>query len=220
MTFGLVYAFSEKFILPLSHDEVVHGKGSLYGKIPGDEWQKLATLRAYFAFMWMHPGKKLLFMGGEFGQIREWGHDHELDWHLLDSPLHAGLQHLLSDLNRLYAQEASLYRTDADAAGFSWVIGDDAANSVYAFARHSSDSGPLLAAFNFTPVPRHGYRIGVPRAGRWSERLNTDSAFYGGTNIGNSGWIEAAGRPSHGELQSLDLTLPPLGAVILAPENR
>ncbi|HEY1637229.1 MAG TPA: 1,4-alpha-glucan branching protein GlgB [Rhizomicrobium sp.] len=220
MTFGLVYAFSEKFILPLSHDEVVHGKGSLYGKIPGDEWQKLATLRAYFAFMWMHPGKKLLFMGGEFGQIREWGHDHELDWHLLDSPLHAGLQHLLSDLNRLYAGEPSLYRTDADAAGFSWVIGDDAANSVYAFARHSSDSGPLLAAFNFTPVPRHGYRIGVPRAGRWSERLNTDSAFYGGTNIGNSGWIEAAGRPSHGELQSLDLTLPPLGAVILAPENR
>jgi 1,4-alpha-glucan branching enzyme len=218
MTFGLVYAFSEKFILPLSHDEVVHGKGSLYGKIPGDEWQKLATLRAYFAFMWTHPGKKLLFMGGEFGQIREWGHDHELDWYLLDSPLYAGLQHLIADLNRLYAHEPSLYRTDADAAGFSWAAGDDAANSVYAFTRHSSGSGPLLAAFNFTPLPRHGYRIGVPRAGRWNERLNTDSALYGGTNIGNSGAVEATAQPSHGQPQSLELTLPPLGAVILAPE--
>jgi 1,4-alpha-glucan branching enzyme len=170
--------------------------------------------------MWMHPGKKLLFMGGEFGQIREWGHDRELDWHLLDWPLHAGLRNLLSDLNRLYAHEPSLYRTDADAVGFSWIVGDDAANSVYAFTRHSSGSGPLLAAFNFTPVPRHGYRIGVPRAGRWSERLNTDSASYGGTNIGNSGLVETTGRPSHGQPQSLDLTLPPLGAVILAPEGR
>jgi 1,4-alpha-glucan branching enzyme len=219
MTFGLVYAFSEKFILPLSHDEVVHGKGSLYGKITGDEWQRLATLRAYFAFMWTHPGKKLLFMGGEFGQIREWGHDHELDWPLLGSPLHAGLQRLLADLNGLYAHEPSLYRTDADSGGFSWVVGDDVANSVYAYIRHSSGSAPLLAAFNFTPVPRHGYRIGVPGAGQWSERLNTDSVRYGGTNVGNSGAVEATVQPSHGQPYSLDLTLPPLGAVIFAPEG-
>jgi 1,4-alpha-glucan branching enzyme len=210
MTFGLLYAFSERFVLPLSHDEVVHGKGSLYGKIPGDKWQKLATLRAYFAFMWTHPGKKLLFMGGEFAQIAEWNHDGQLEWHLLGDEGHKGLQILLGDLNRLYRREKDLHQTDADPAGFRWLVADDSQNSIYAYAR-----GSLIAVVNMTPVPRHDYRLGVPQAGIWREILNTDSAHYWGGNVGNDGQLEAQAIASHGLPHSLSLTLPPLGALIL-----
>ena len=218
MTFGLVYAFSEKFVLPLSHDEVVHGKGSLIGKMPGDTWRKLANLRAYFGFMWTHPGKKLLFMGGELGQWREWNHDAELDWGLLDNPAHAGLQRLVRDLNRLYAAEPALHATDADPAGFQWLIGDDKANSVFVFLREAEGQAPLLCAMNCTPVPRYGYRVGVPLDGRWREVLNTDAETYGGGNVGAGGWVEAARRAMHGQPASLELVLPPLAMVVLKPD--
>jgi 1,4-alpha-glucan branching enzyme len=218
LTFGLLYAFSERFILPLSHDEVVHGKGSLYGKIPGDEWQKLATLRAYFAFMWTHPGKKLLFMGGELGQVREWSHDREVDWDLLNQPLHAGLQRLVRDLNRLYGAEPALHQRDTDSNGFAWIIGDDRQNSVFAYERRGADDAPLVIAINMTPIPRSGYRIGVPRGGSWSELLNTDSRHYGGGDIGNAGRLEAETIAIHGRAHSLCLDLPPLATLILKPE--
>ena len=220
MTFGLIYAFSEKFILPLSHDEVVHGKGSLIGKMPGDTWQRFANLRAYLGFMWAHPGKKLLFMGGEIAQEREWSHDRQIDWHLLDDPAHAGIQRLVRDLNRLYAGEPALHARDADASGFRWVIGDDRANSVFAFLRFGGEgAAPILAVCNMTPVPRHGYRIGVPRAGRWRELFNSDSACYGGSNVGNGGAIHTTSIGSHGEPQSLALVLPPLATVLLRHED-
>jgi 1,4-alpha-glucan branching enzyme len=219
LTFGLIYAFSEKFILPLSHDEVVHGKGSLYGKIPGDEWQKLATLRAYFAFMWTHPGKKLLFMGGELGQIREWSHDGEVDWELLRNPRHAGLQRLLGDLNRMYARFPALHREDAESSGFSWVIGNDAENSVYAYERRAAGERPLLVVANMTPVPRTSYRVGASEAGGWRELLNTDAEIYGGSNLGNGGAVHTLPVAAHGREQSLELVLPPLAALILQPED-
>jgi len=219
LTFGLIYAFTEKFILPLSHDEVVHGKGSLYGKIPGDEWQKLATLRAYFAFMWTHPGKKLLFMGGEIGQIREWSHDGEVNWELLQNPRHAGLQRLLGDLNRTYARFPALHRDDADSSGFSWVIGNDAENSVYAYERHAAGEPTVLVIVNMTPVPRHNYRVGVSVAGYWRELLNTDAEIYGGSNLGNGGAVHTLAVSAHGRAQSIELVLPPLAALILQPED-
>ena len=218
MTFGLVYAFSEKFVLPLSHDEVVHGKGSLIGKMPGDTWRKLANLRAYFGFMWTHPGKKLLFMGGEFGQGREWNHDAELDWSLLDDPAHAGLQRLVRDLNRLYVAEPALHRTDADPAGFQWLIGGDTANSVFVFLRKAEGAPPLLCAINCTPVPRYGYWVGAPLEGRWSEVLNTDAQVYGGGNIGAGGQVEAARHGMQDQPASLELVLPPLAMVVLKPD--
>jgi 1,4-alpha-glucan branching enzyme len=219
MTFGLMYAFAERFILPLSHDEVVHGKGSLYGKAPGDDWQKLANLRAYFSFMWTHPGKKLLFMGGEIGQIREWSHDREIDWELLQQPGHAGLQRLIGDLNRLYIHEPALHREDAESSGFSWVIGNDAENSVYAYERHAAGERPVLIVLNMTPVPRYGYRVGASRAGLWREILNSDAELYAGSNLGNAGAVHTQGTPAHGREQSLELTLPPLAALILHPED-
>jgi 1,4-alpha-glucan branching enzyme len=215
MTFGLIYAFSERFVLPLSHDEVVHGKGSLYGRIPGDPWQKLATLRTYFAFMWTHPGKKLLFMGGEFAQIHEWNHDYEIEWSLLGDPVHAGVQRLIGELNRLYRNERALHETDADSNGFRWIVGDDAMNSVYAWERHAADAPPMVIVVNLTPVPRHHYRIGVPREGLWRERVNTDSELYGGSNLGNAGGIQAEPIPAHGRAHSIELTLPPLATLIL-----
>jgi 1,4-alpha-glucan branching enzyme len=219
-TFGLIYAFSEKFILPLSHDEVVHGKGSLIAKMPGDDWQRFANLRAYFGFMWAHPGKKLLFMGGEIAQRREWNHDAEVDWNLLDHDAHAGVQRLVRDLNRLYAAEPALHARDAEGSGFRWVIGDDRANSVFAFLRFGPESSaPILCVVNMTPVPRHGYRIGVPRPGRWRELFNSDAASYGGSNVGNSGAIQTTGTWAHGEPQSLDLVLPPLATILLRPED-
>jgi 1,4-alpha-glucan branching enzyme len=217
MTFGMVYAYSERFVLPLSHDEVVHGKGSLLNKMPGDAWQKLANLRLYLAFMWTHPGKKLLFMGGELGQWTEWNHDAQLDWALLDHPDHAGLHRLVGDLNRLYAAEPALHASDCDPAGFAWVIGGDRANSVFAFLRRGPGGETLLAVVNATPVPHHGYRVGVPRGGAWVEVLNTDAAVYGGSNLGSLGRVEASAPGAHGQAQALSLTLPPLAAVVLKP---
>jgi 1,4-alpha-glucan branching enzyme len=216
MTFGLLYAFSENFILPLSHDEVVHGKGSLIGKMPGDRWQRFANLRAYFGFMWGHPGKKLLFMGGEFAQEREWDHDRELDWPSIEDPAHAGVQRLVRDLNRLYVSEPALHRRDCEPQGFMWTVGDDRSNSVFAFLRHAGDQAPpILVVSNMTPVPRRGYRIGVPRAGGWREIFNSDSGYYGGSNVGNEGRVGTAAIAAHGHPQSLELLLPPLSTVFL-----
>ncbi|HEY4135121.1 MAG TPA: 1,4-alpha-glucan branching protein GlgB [Alphaproteobacteria bacterium] len=217
-TFGLLYAFSERFVLPLSHDEVVHGKGSLLGRMPGDHWQRFANLRAYLGFMWAHPGKKLLFMGGEIAQEREWNHDGQIDWFLLDRPEHKGMQQLVRDLNRLYRDEAALHVADAEPLGFQWVVGDDQANSVFAFFRQAPGAAPLLCVFNMTPVPRTGYRIGVPHGGYWREMLNSDSALYGGGNLGNDGGIMSSTMGVHGYGHSLELTLPPLSALILRPE--
>jgi 1,4-alpha-glucan branching enzyme len=217
MTFGMIYAFSEKFVLPLSHDEVVHGKGSLFRRMPGDEWQKFANLRAYFGFMWGHPGKKLLFMGGEFGQRQEWNHDQSLDWHLLDSPGHHGIQRLVRDLNNIYRIEPGLHARDDRPEGFRWIIGDDRVQSVFAFLRLASDSAPVLVVCNFTPVPRVAYRIGVPAGGLWRECINSDATDYGGSGMGNAGAVQAEDVSSHGEPLSLLLTLPPLATIMLRP---
>ncbi|WP_201861553.1 1,4-alpha-glucan branching protein GlgB [Microvirga soli] len=215
-TFGMVYAFTERFILPLSHDEVVHGKGSLIRKMPGDEWQRFANLRAYFGYMWAHPGKKLLFMGGEIAQEREWNHDASISWDLLDLPRHAGVQRLIRDLNRIYAAEPALHGTDADPSGFEWAVVDDSGNSVFAMLRLAKDGGSIiLAVSNMTPVPRLSYRIGVPKAGLWQEILNTDAGIYGGSNFGNGGALQAEEVSSHGRPFSLSLMLPPLSTILL-----
>ena len=220
MTFGLLYGFSEKFILPLSHDEVVHGKGSLLGKMPGDRWQKFANLRAYFGFMWSHPGKKLLFMGGEIAQEREWNHDGEIDWFLLDNPEHAGIQRLVRDLNQLYRREPALHLRDSEPEGFRWIVGDDRSNSVFAYFRLGQEGhAPVLVVCNMTPTPRSNYRIGVPAGGIWREIMNTDSRFYGGSDMGNGGELHAVPQPMHGEAHSLDLTLPPLATLFLRAES-
>jgi 1,4-alpha-glucan branching enzyme len=219
MTFGLVYAFSEKFVLPLSHDEVVYGKGSLIGKMPGDRWQKFANLRAYFGFMWTHPGKKLLFMGGEIAQEREWNHDRSLDWGLLDDPAHAGVQSLVRDLNALYREQPALHRHDCDPEGFRWVVMDDREQSVFAYLRQG-DLGdkPVIAICNFTPLPREFYRLGAPVAGVWREALNSDAGIYGGSNMGNGGFVRAEDAP-HGDWPaSLTVTIPPLATLILVAE--
>jgi 1,4-alpha-glucan branching enzyme len=220
LTFSLMYAFSENFILPLSHDEVVHGKGSLLGKMPGDPWQQFANLRALYAYMWAHPGKKLLFMGGELAQRQEWSSDRSLDWHLLEEADHAGVQALVRDLNRLYRDEPALWEVDHDPAGFSWLEANDSAANTLAFLRLSHDgSRVVVCACNLSPVPRPGYRIGLPRGGRWRELLNTDSAYYGGSDVGNLGAIEAAERPWHEQPFSAEVTLPPLGVVWLVPDE-
>ena len=217
MTFGLLYAFSENFILPISHDEVVHGKGSLIGKMPGDEWQRFANLRAYLGFMWSHPGKKLLFMGCEFAQTREWNHDTSLDWHLTDLPLHRGIQSLIRDLNAAYKALPALHELDCEAGGFAWVIGDDRDNSVFAFVRQGTRGGDLaLIVCNFTPVSRDGYRIGVPKPGFYREIVNTDAGHYGGSNVGNAGGLASEDVESHGYRQALTLTIPPLATVVFA----
>ncbi|HET6725032.1 MAG TPA: 1,4-alpha-glucan branching protein GlgB [Gammaproteobacteria bacterium] len=215
LTFGLLYAFSENFILPLSHDEVVHGKGSLIGKMPGDRWQRFANLRAYYGFMFGHPGKKLLFMGGEFAQAREWNHDASLDWHLLNDPVHQGIQNLVRDLNRLYRELPALHERDCEADGFEWLEANDGNNSVLAFARYDRGRDcPAVVVSNFTPVPRYDYRLGVPRAGFWHERFNTDSSHYGGSDVGNQGGVHTAEIGAHGRQNSITLTLPPLATVI------
>ncbi|WP_281783526.1 1,4-alpha-glucan branching protein GlgB [Sinimarinibacterium flocculans] len=226
LSFGLVYAFSENFILPLSHDEVVHGKRSLIGRMPGDDWQRHANLRAYYAFMWAHPGKKLLFMGGELAQEREWNHDGEIEWEALRDGAagverHAGVLRLVGDLNRLLRSEPALHALDAQPEGFCWVVGDDRAQSVYAFLRHGGGTAPpLLVVCNFTPVARHDYRVGVSRAGTWTELLNSDAHDYGGSGVGNGGAVRTRPHASHGQPQSLQLTLPPLATLILrAPEG-
>lgn len=221
ITFSALYAFSERFVLPLSHDEVVHGKGSLVQKMPGDRAQQLANLRACYGFMWAHPGSKLLFMGGEFAQPAEWNHDDQLDWAIAAHPAHAGVARLVSDLNRLLATEAALGQGNDDEASFEWSVSDDRRNSVLAFIRRPPCVGgtPLLVVCNFTPVVRHDYLVGVPAAGDWDEVLNTDSAYYGGTNIGNGGRLHALEQPMHGHPQALALTLPPLATVYLRPRR-
>jgi 1,4-alpha-glucan branching enzyme len=220
LTFGLLYAFSENFVLPLSHDEVVHGKGSLFRKMPGDRWQQFANLRAYFGFMWAHPGKKLLFMGGEFGQEREWNHDASLDWHLLEQADHAGVKRLVGDLNKAYRTLPALHQRDCEPSGFQWLVADDSLNSVLAFARIGDEGEkPVAVACNFTPMPRSDYRIGVPSKGFWREVVNTDAADYGGANMGNMGGVHTQDIASHGFAQSICLTLPPLATLILQCEG-
>jgi 1,4-alpha-glucan branching enzyme len=217
INFGLHYAFSENFVLPLSHDEVVHGKGSILGRMPGDRWQRFANLRAYYGFMFGHPGKKLLFMGDEIGQEREWSHDRSLDWHLLEQEAHKGVQAVVRDLNKLYKSLPALHQLDCDAAGFEWIVADDTAQSVFVWLRKGRDPKDLcLVAINFTPQVRHDYRVKVPVAGPWREVLNTDSALYGGSNVGNAGAVIAT-RPDQ-EIE-LSLVLPPLGAVFLVPQG-
>jgi 1,4-alpha-glucan branching enzyme len=219
LTFGLLYAWHENFVLPLSHDEVVHGKGALHQKMPGDDWHKFANLRVFHAFMYGHPGKKLLFMGGEFGQTREWDHDRSLDWHLLDlGPYHRGLKRLVRDLNTLYRQEPALHQVDFDPAGFSWIDCSDSQQSVVAFLRRARDPQDFVVMVcNFTPVERRGYRVGVPDGGFYRELLNTDARLYGGRDVGNAGGVAAEHAPWHGQPWSLQLTLPPLSALLLKP---
>ena len=214
MTFGLLYAFSENFVLPLSHDEVVHGKKSIVSKMPGDEWQKFANVRAYYGFMWGHPGKKLLFMGSEFGQTAEWDFDRSLDWHLLQYDIHRGVQDLIRDLNGIYRATPSLHARDCEPEGFRWVVADDHANSVLAWLRFGEPGdAPVLVVSNFTPVPRESYRVGLPVAGHWQELLNTDAGRYGGSNLGNLGGVTARAEPSHGLPASAEVVLPPLATV-------
>ena len=219
LTFGLLYAWTENFVLPLSHDEVVHGKGSLLAKMPGDDWQQFANLRALYAYMWAHPGKKLLFMGGEIGQRREWHHDRSLDWHLLgEGPYHRGLQRLVRDLNWLYRRERALHELDADPAGFAWIDCADWEQSVVSFVRRARDAGDfVLVVCNFTPVPRHTYRVGVPGPGYYQELINSDAGEYGGSNLGNEGGAWAEPTPWQGQPHSLALTLPPLAVLVLKP---
>ena len=215
MTFASMYAYSENFVLPLSHDEVVHGKGSLLGRMPGDTWRQFANLRAYFGFMWTHPGKKLLFMGGEFAQGREWDHDAGLAWWQLDIQWHAGVQRLVRDLNHLYRELPALHQYDCSPEGFSWIEADDAEFSVYAFIRSGAPGvAPALVVCNFTPVPRLGYRLGVPDEGFWAERLNTDAEVYGGSGMGNLGGVRSQASPSHGRANSITVNAPPLATVI------
>jgi 1,4-alpha-glucan branching enzyme len=219
LTFRAIYAFHENFVLPLSHDEVVHGKGSLLGKMPGDEWQRFANLRLLYAYMWAQPGKKLLFMGGEYGQVSEWKHDESLEWWVTQFPLHAGVRSLVRDANRLYRSEPALHRKDVDPAGFEWIAGNDSENSVLSFLRRGEASDPpVVIVCNFTPVPRRDYRLGVPEGGSWVELLNSDASSYGGGDIGNGGEVRAESVPCHGRPHSLNLTLPPLGALWLKPK--
>ena len=219
LTFSLMYAFSENFVLPLSHDEVVHGKGSLLTKMPGDRWQKFANLRSLYAYMWAHPGKKLLFMGGELGEWQEWNYDGSLHWNLLEYSEHQGIQSLIRDLNKVYRSQPALYEVDFDPRGFRWLEANDATNNVVAFARlDEQGERPVVCVMNLSPVPRYDYRVGMPTCCRWRELLNTDSAFYGGSGVGNMGGVEAEAVPWHDQPFSAQLTLPPLGVVWLVPE--
>ena len=220
ITFSMLYAFTENFVLPFSHDEVVHGKGSMIGKMPGDDWQKFANLRALYAYMFGHPGKKLLFQGCEFGQWREWTHDESLDWHLCAYPNHEGLKRLVRDLNTLLRGEPAMSHFDADWHGFEWVDCNDAhANTILFLRRSDNPADTLLFACNFSPVPRENYRVGVPEDGCWEEILNTDASLYGGSNCGNAGGIDAKDYATHGRSATLELTLPPLGVVVLKRQS-
>jgi 1,4-alpha-glucan branching enzyme len=216
ITFSMLYSFTENFVLPFSHDEVVHGKRSMLDKMPGDLWQKHATLRALYGYMFGHPGKKLMFMGCEFGQWREWTSEASLDWHLTGEPLHAGLRQWVRDLNRTYQQERSLHEVDFEGAGFAWIDCHDNANSVVSLIRRARDARDFtVMVVNFTPVPRPDYRIGVPESGWYREVLNSDADLYGGSNVGNGGGIHSDPIPDHGHNQSISLTVPPLGFVLL-----
>jgi 1,4-alpha-glucan branching enzyme len=216
LSFRMLYAFNENFMLPLSHDEVVHGKGSLLDRMPGDAWQKFANLRLLYGYMYGMPGKKLLFMGGEFGQGGEWNHENSLDWHLLNTHWHAGIHRWVADLNRIYREEPALHELDCQPAGFEWVDASDAGASVFSFLRKNRDGrGVVLVACNFTPVPRDGYLIGVPFGGWWKELVNSDGKEYGGSGLGNAGGMHATPMRYHGKPFSLKLKLPPLSALFL-----
>ena len=219
LSFSIWYAFAENFVLPLSHDEVVYGKRSLLDKMPGDDWQKFANLRLLYGYLYAHPGKKLLFMGGEWGQWREWSHEQSLDWHQTEDPRHRGIQQWVRDLNRLYRQEPALHAQDTDAGGFEWIDFHDAEQSVICFLRHGGGRTVLVAA-NFTPVPRHNYRVGVPTSGFWREIGNSDAPLYGGSGMGNFGGIDSVPIPAHGRYDSVTLTLPPLAVVLFAAPDR
>jgi 1,4-alpha-glucan branching enzyme len=227
LTFGLIYAWSENFVLPLSHDEVVHGKGSLLAKMPGDRWQQLANLRSLFGWMWAHPGKQLVFMGSELGDDREWSHDHSLNWDLVENPDHAGIRALMQSLNRVYRERPALWERDTTGEGFRWIDASDTDNSVLSFLRFGAGGeaglatgSPVLACVaNFTPVPHQGYRVGLPLAGRWREVLNTDASFFGGSGMGNKGGVTASPTTWHGLPASAELTLPPLGVIWLEPDR-
>jgi 1,4-alpha-glucan branching enzyme len=213
LTFGLLYAFSENFVLPLSHDEVVHGKGTLLTKMAGDDWQKFANLRAYYGFMWGYPGKKLLFMGQEFAQRNEWSEARALDWHELEYPPHQGVQRLIRDLNYLYRSRPALHARDCEPEGFGWLLADEKDTSVYAWVRKAPEGNPIAVISNFTPVPRQGYRLPLPATGTWREIINTDATEYGGSGMGNAGGVEA--RAGGGGAISAVMTLPPLSTVML-----
>jgi 1,4-alpha-glucan branching enzyme len=215
LTFSIWYAFSENFVLPLSHDEVVHGKGSLLNKMPGDRWQQFANLRLLFGYMFAHPGKKLLFMGSEFGQIKEWDHEHSLDWHLLDYPDHQNLQRWVRDLNHFYCSHPALFSQDFEPEGFSWIDCHDTDNSVLSFLRRDKDKNTLAIVCNFTPVPRYDYTVGLPQPGLWHEVLNSDAHIYGGSNSGNFDPVQATEPGSHNLPYSVKLTLPPLAIIFL-----
>jgi 1,4-alpha-glucan branching enzyme len=219
ITFRMIYAFNENFVLPLSHDEVVHGKGSLLGKMPGDEWQRFANLRLLYAYQFAQPGKKLLFMGAELAQRSEWNHESSLEWGLLEHAPHEGVRRLVADLARLHRDVPALHELDTTPDGFEWVDASDRAASVLSFLRTDRSGRPVLFVVNFTPVPRHRYRVGVPVGGRWTELLNTDAEVYGGSGQGNAGGVGADDVTMHGRAHSLALVLPPLGAVFLAPEG-
>ncbi|HAR33765.1 MAG TPA: 1,4-alpha-glucan branching enzyme, partial [Desulfobacter sp.] len=216
LTFRMIYAFKENYVLPLSHDEVVHGKGSLQGRMPGDDWQKFANLRLLFGYMYAQPAKKLIFMGGEIGQIREWNHDSSLDWHLLENPLNKGLQRWIEDLNQFYRRTPAMHSGDFSPQGFQWIDCHDVQQSTLSFLRFGGSSADeIIAVCNFTPIPRPNYRLGVFADGVWKECLNSDAKEYGGSNQGSLGQIEASPVPSHGRSFSLNLVLPPLGMVFL-----
>ncbi len=219
MTFAMMYAYSEQFVLPLSHDEVVYGKGSLWGRVPGDDWRKAATLRAYFAYQWAHPGKQLLFMGGEFGTPWEWNEAQELPWQVAEEPFHSGIRRLVGDLNRLYRAHPPLYTQDFTPAGFSWIDANDSAGNVYAFIRWDPDGSPLVCIANFSAVPHHRYQVGLPRDGLWREVLNTDAEIYSGSGLGNLGHVRAVSASMHGQPASAQLVVPPLGAIWLVPDD-
>jgi len=219
ITFSMIYAYSEHYVLPLSHDEVVHGKGSLLRKMAGDEWRQFAGLRSLLAYMWAHPGKQLLFMGGEFGQGDEWSEQTGLQWHLLEYPLHAGVQQLVKDLNSAYAAHPALWQQDSSPEGFQWIDASDRASNVLSFLRYGSDGSVLACVANFAAAPHYDYRVGLPAAGRWTELVNTDAETYGGSGIGNYGAVEATGQPWHGRPASAALSIPPLGVLWLSPET-
>ncbi len=220
LTFSLWYAFSENYVLPLSHDEVVYGKRALIDKMPGDRWQKFANLRLLLGYMWTHPGKKLLFMGGEFGQWREWHHERSLDWDLTREPDHSGVQHWLRDVNRAYREIPAMHELDFSGEGFQWIDMHDSDDSVITYLRLAADGSPVMVACNFTPIVRENYRVGVPLGGRWREALNSDAPFYGGSGVGNLGGVEAVDAPWHGREHSLAITLPPLAFVLFVPEAK
>jgi 1,4-alpha-glucan branching enzyme len=215
MTFSMVYAYSENFVLPISHDEVVHGKGSLLRKMPGDRWQQLANVRAMLAYMWAHPGKQLLFMGNEFAQEAEWSESRSLDWWLLENPDHGAVQRLVRDINVVYRDTPALWTQDVEPAGFSWIDANDAASNVLSFLRWGTDGSVLACIANFAGVPHEGYRVGLPRAGRWDEVVNTDADIYAGSGVGNAGGVDAISEPHHGQQASATLRVPPLATLWL-----